>query len=289
MSLRAILTTPQESPSETTLAFAFNYQYLEPFKALLRSLIRCNTLLDCPIAIYSDDRRVFDDPMVQLVVDKVRLIDGEEKTTLYDMARDTVKRPERGDWNRGTFLKWAVFEPQQTEQLLFLDVDMIVLAPLEGLLEMNRDAHILCAPQFQKGIHQDGDRVRSKAEIAQNITQLMSGDLWGAHKSRINSGMMLLRGPLITRKFRKEVFEYTSSKVTINEQSHLSRFFKERNYKRKMLPIKYNFQESYLHWLEPDAATEILKQISVLHYAGGNKPWEKNGGLRDSEKLWFQA
>ena len=58
-----------------------------------------------------------------------------------------------------------------------------------------------------------------------------------------------------------------------------------------MAPSAFNFQESYLRLTKGDVYNDILNDVSVLHYAGGAKPWSKDvDKIRDlaSIDIWYQ-
>lgn len=291
MSLRELarkrgIDLPETRPVKrtTTIAFALDAGYLEPFKVMIMSMIKSGTMLDCPISIYSDDDKVFLDPVIKDLVDKPRLIEGDLREKLYALARDNVKRPERSGWNRGTFLKWAVFEEQGTEQLLFLDVDMLCLKPLEPLLDTQAGETFLCCPQFQASIRKDDDRIRRSSEIFSTLEEMLEGRYRGAHKQRVNSGMMLLRGRFISSDFGKEIISFARERMALHEQGHLSDYFRN-SAERVMLPVSFNFQEGFLDRLSPDQIEEVVRRISILHFAGRVKPWTHKPSVNDRSSL----
>lgn len=289
MTLRALgdaFGIPVESvetlTKSTTLAFALDYGYIEQFKVFLFSFLEAKTCSDCPISIYTDDERVLNDPIVNIVADKIIYIDQDLRERLYEMARDNVKRPERGHWNRGTFLKWAVFDEQETEQLLFLDVDMLCTKPIESLLNADYDGSFICAPQFQRNINRqkDGTPVASDI-IAAKLRSLIRCDFDEMHKWRINSGMMLLRGRFISRSFRDEIFSFARGRIDLHEQAHLSEYFRESS-EIQMISSVYNFQESFLYTVQCEEAHDIAKRVHIMHYSGSLKPW--NRAIKISER-----
>jgi len=268
---------------DTSIALAFDANYAGLFRALVRSMVEQETLLDCPIIIYSADPEVFEDPLVAKIVDKRRLIDPAQQKILEKASRDTVKRPERATWNLGTFLKWAAFEKQETSQLLFLDVDMIFKKPAEELLSLRPDVKFLCAPQFQRSIMESEDP-------AAGMQKLIDGDMWGNHSWRVNSGMMLIRDDLLSDAFREELLlSAFSAPPRINEQSHMSVYFSENPGLHAMVSAKYNFQEGFVRHAPPEAQPPLTDQAVILHYAGGIKPWKtKKHELRPSQREWFR-
>lgn len=260
---------PPVDDSEVSLAFALDKGYVECFKVMLASMAKQGALCNSPIVIYSDDETLFDDPIIKLVSDKQVLLKGSKKDTIYSLARDNVKRPEKSDWNRGTFLKWCVFEPQVTRRLLFLDVDMLVLGSLEGLLNSSKDTPLVTCPQFQQSL-KEGD-------VQNQLLDMLRGDFDAKHKRRINSGVMLINEALLTDAFFDEITGYAGQRVAIHEQGHLSDYFGKKSDLFAMAPSKYNYQDSYLRLLKNEGYQEILDQVSVLHYAGGAKPWNDAG------------
>ena len=284
MTLRKFVGGNPGSDCKTSIAFAFDAGYAPYFRSLARSMIEHGTLIDCPIIIYTADPEVFDDPFVAQVVDKKRIIEPALAETLTIAARDTVRRPERAGWNLGTFLKWTVFEEQDTAQVLFLDVDMIFKAPIEPLLTYRRDKTFLCVPQFQKDIKELPDPEKG-------LQELIDGSMWGSHARRVNSGVMLIRGDLLSVAFRDELLAHAfNSKPAINEQGHMSSYFGSngRGSLRLMVSAKYNFQEGYLGSVDAEAQKRLADQAVILHYAGGAKPWEADRDkLRVSQAKWF--
>ncbi len=278
-------TTPS-----VTIAFALDKEYLEYFKVMLQSMAMRNTLPDCPIAVYSDDPDVFDDPVVRITADKLCLMSGEKKNLIYDLARNNVKRSERSKWNKGTFLKWSVFEPQETDRLLFLDVDMLCIGKLEPLLDLKLEAPFVCCPQFQKTIKENENGPFGSDVIAKSLRDMLDGEFQGRHTWRINSGMMLIGKPLLSHDFFQDLTEYAKTRVAFHEQEHLSNFFRDNPDLRIMVSSAYNFQEMYLDKVSAIDQNEILARVTVLHYAGGAKPWNINPAKMDrpSLSLWHK-
>jgi len=267
---KGLVDLPQKKPEEApsvTIAFALDKGYLECFKVMLYSMAYSKTLLDAPIAVYTDDAELLQDPLVQAVVDKPVLIDGERRAVIYDLAKNNVQRPERAQWNKGTFLKWCVFEEQDTEQLLFLDVDMLCLQPLEPLLSIDPSSKILTSPQFQSHLK------AAESDVHGNLKKMLAGDFDAKHSRRINSGVMTVRKELLSNAFFEEITRYAGNSMSLHEQGHMSDFFIENPGMLKMVPAKYNFQEHYLNALNCQEQDELTSEIAVLHYAGPNKPW----------------
>lgn len=273
--------------SSVALAFALNVDYLEPFKVFLTSLIIKKTMLDAPIIVYSDDARVLKDPVVKLVSDQCRMIDGKLRDRLYRLAKENVRRPERGGWNRGTFLKWSIFESHGVDKILFLDADMICLQKLEGFIQEDHVEEFVCCPQFQPSIKKSGDEELLSEEIHGNLIKLLDGEFFDRHSWRVNSGMMLVKGSLLSEAFRDELLEFAGSRIAIHEQGHLSDYFRNSD-NRKMVSVANNFQEIFLNRLLLDQAREVAGRIRILHFAGRTKPWGRDPRIddRSSFLIW---
>lgn len=297
-SLSQIIGSGPERPSDggddldTTLVFAFDASYLVPFKVMILSLHTAGTLLSCPVRIYTDDPSIRTDPMVAAVADEVIERGKADEAEFASLLETSLKRPEKRGWHRGTFLKWMVFEPQPTRRALFLDVDMLCLQPLEALLKMAGDADFAACPQFQNSIRKVDDRPRSSSEIGLALEKMAHGKFDGAHRTRINSGVMLVGPRLLTREFRSELVAASRERLDTNEQGLISQYFKAPGcpYRRRMLPATFNFQDSFLRLADSTTQINLLKDIHVLHYAGGAKPWTAEQGVvtARSFNLWHE-
>jgi lipopolysaccharide biosynthesis glycosyltransferase len=268
---------------DLTLAFALDSGYLECMKVMLVSMAKNGVLCDCPIAIYTDDEDLLEDPVIKLVADKKVLISGTKKEIIYSLAKNNVKRPEKLDWNRGTFLKWSVFEPQLTNRLLFLDVDVLVLDQLDHLLNMYPGKPLVTSPQFQQSL--------KEGSVSGNLHNMLNGQFDSKHIKRINSGMMLVNSDFLSNDFFSEITSFAGASMAIHEQGHLSNYFSKKSNLLGMAPSTYNFQDSYLRLLTGETYKNILNDIAVLHYAGGDKPWKsENEALLSyaSIALWHE-
>tara|TARA_Y100001956_G_scaffold78101_1_gene89372 strand:+ start:8798 stop:9715 length:918 start_codon:yes stop_codon:yes gene_type:complete len=269
--------------SNITIAFALDSGYADCLKVMLASMAHNGILCRNPIVIYTDDPKLSEDPIVKIVADKISVLSGKKKELLYMLAKDNVQRPERADWNRGTFLKWSVFEPQETTKLLFLDVDMLVLNSLSGLLTAFTDKPLVTCPQFQQTI-------KSENTDAQ-LTNLLNGNFDNKHKRRINSGVMLVSEDYLSDTFFADITQYASERVSIHEQGLMSEYFYNKSECLGMAPSAFNYQDSYLRLASEETYKEILNNISILHYAGAVKPWSNSSSSVShmrSIQLWHE-
>lgn len=276
----------------TAIAFAIDRDYLEPFRVMVYSMVRARTMLDAPVYIYSDDPAVFEDEIVARIADRTILIQGEDLRELEEVAEHHIRRAERAKWNRGTCLKWAVFDDAPVDQILFLDVDMLVLRPLEGFLSLHPRAAIVCCEQFQRQKLAGEDVRLPRDEVVRGLEQLI--DRESPHGGRINSGVMLVRKPLLSRQARAAIIAFARTRTEVNEQGILTYFFRRdplgKSLRSVMASSAYNFQENYFDLIDELDALRLMRRIRVLHYAGSQKPWEARESKlgRLTLQLWFR-
>lgn len=281
------------SAPSTALVFAFDKGYVMPFKVMIYSMLRNGILCDSPVVIMSDDANIMEDEVVRCVTDEFHLIDGRLKDQLYTLARENIGRPDRHQWNKGTCLKWAVFRDCAYDNALFLDVDMLCLGDLRPLLERAPDADLVASPQFQRTMVAGADGPASPQEVAQRLRGMLDESA-KPYMGRLNSGVMHVRKKLLSDAFRNELLAYASQRTQINEQSHLTHFFKnekiKKKYKIRLVSSAYNFHESYLKQIDRIDAQDIAKFIKILHYPGSPKPWdtEIDSNIRMTTLLWWQ-
>ncbi len=292
---RAGLLPPSPAPAvvpdapATALAFALDAGYGPALKVMLASLARAGTVTGLPIHLHSSDPALLDDPFVRAATDRFFHLTGPLAEELERLAAERVRRPERGAWNRGTFLKWAVFQPVDVDQVLFLDADMIALAVLEPLLGRAPSASLVGAPQFPRSLARDGSEPIAPDVLANRLVALMTGA--APQPTRLNSGVMLVRKPLLDDAFRRDLIAHAGRVVCVNEQSHLTAFFAEHPGTLALVEPAWNFHESYLKRLPPEAASRILGEVRILHYAGAQKPWlePERPARRRSMALWRET
>ena len=282
-------TQPAAAAPSTALAFAFDAGYRLPFKVMLASLAKAGTLTDLPIFVYSTDRTLLDDPFVRAATDRFFLVTGGFAEELERLAVERVRRPERADWNRGTFLKWAVFQPAGVDQVLFLDADMIALGPVEPLLVRAPDAQLVGGPQFPRSLARDDTGPVPAAILADRLEGLVTGT--APLPGRLNSGVMVVRRPLLEDDVRRALVDHAARKILVNEQSHLTSFFARRPGSLALIESAWNFHESYLKRLPQPAADGILAHVRILHYPGAQKPWLDldRPARRRSMALWRET
>ncbi len=277
------------SEKQRALVFILDSGYVWPMKVLWHTLIRSGALIDLPIIIATEDAALFQDPVVDVAADVKFLIDRTTIAILDDAAANAKKREGKHAWTRATFLKWSVFRDWGFDELLFLDCDMITVGSLSPIFSEAGD--LIGCPQFQKTVLQNPDgRRRDPTEILQHMTRFVH-DLKGSPLS-LNSGVMLLRKGVLSEAFLKEIVAFTTSVACINEQQYITRFMRSKpNSGLRLISPIYNFQESFLSRLDVAAQIRFLRDIRVLHFAGGNKPWNQPVSQKTSigQLVWWRT
>ncbi len=131
------------------------------------------------------------------------LIEGELRDHLYNLAAHNVGRPERATWNRGTCLKWAVFDDYDVEQVLSRRRHA-VFGPLERC-SMFPDFDMVACPQFQRALFED--RQPASRDLLLERLNGMITEQSKRFMGRVNSGVMLIRKPLLSPSFREELLK----------------------------------------------------------------------------------
>jgi lipopolysaccharide biosynthesis glycosyltransferase len=280
----------EDSPTENVgLFFAFDSGYLTPFRVMLYSMARAGTFFDVPVFVATDDPAVAQDAFVQAVADRIILLDESEMSVLIGLSRTALKRQEKAQWHRGTFLKWSVFDDYPVDRMLFLDVDMLCLRPFQDVLQYTGEEHLIGCPQFHQTLSKvepEGYPAPQKLKV---VRQLMKGQIFRQHQ-RLNSGVMLIGKKYLSRSFRNELIEFCADKSAANEQSLLTQYFRDAQGSLRLVSSRYNFHESVLGRLDPVDAFSVLRDIAILHYPGSPKPWKIKASMENrlTTLLWYK-
>ncbi|WP_147105096.1 glycosyltransferase [Nesterenkonia populi] len=281
---------PKIRSEDVTIAFAFDAGYLPLFQVAAYSLAQSKNFLDSEVVIYTDDPVVADDPMVKITADRISMLEGERRERLYGLAENSIHREDRAQWNKGTFLKWMMFEEQNNPTAVFLDVDMIFLRSFDEKLLQAATADFNAAPQFMYRLLKDeaGEHLplSRKWEV---MNAALAADYSGRLATNVNSGLMVIREPMLSRAFFDEITAFASQSRRTNEQSHFTAYFKKHPERLKMISYAFNHQDEYIGALRDwEAMKELMEKISVIHYAGKPKPWHRrlSDVPRPTSSLW---
>ncbi len=289
---------------DCTLVFGIRGNYVPFFKTMCYSMLQAETMLDCPLAIVTDDPAVRDDPFCQRVADRIEMLDETVTGALSELqgmlkGRSNFKRDETRDeaeWAGGTFLKWAAFRDWGTKTALFLDADMVVLGDLSGLCAQAADDGCLFAPQFPARIYRKADETRqAEPDIRANLWRMLEHGALATETRRfsINSGVMLIGRDLLSDGFLPEAVAVARDlgQTFRHEQAMLNAVLDAHPRWRKV-PIggRWNFHEEFLNSMPIGEQIDLLAQIVVLHYAGPIKPWGRPIGpdRRLGQMIWWR-
>lgn len=169
--------------------------------------------------------------------------------------------------------------PSEVQKVIYLDCDLLVLADVAELWQLDIGAAPLAAT-VDFGILVSA---RKRAEKTSSFG-------WQPADSYFNSGVLILNlAKWREYGYAKKVLELVATKkYRHHDQDALNDIFKGQWYK---LPLRWNVippvfnmtlrvvvRDEFRH-----AAVEALKNIAIIHYAGGYKPWEyqKYEGFND--------
>lgn len=260
--------------SSRALIFLIDRGYLNLLQVFCHSLAKLGTFNQLPIIIVSEDADVLQDSFVTLIADQRFHLDSALVKRLEDTAARAYKRPGKEAWNRATFFKWSVFRDWGVDEALFLDCDMLPINDPSDIFSLSR-ADLVGAPQFQSELYKNKDDkrlpLREITRRTMNFVRLEPGS-----KISLNSGVMLMRRPVLSERFRDELIRYTQSTKAVNEQQFIAKFMaEERPGRLQYVSPIYNFQASFLVRLSLHTQLHLLSDIRIIHYAGRDKPWSR--------------
>lgn len=155
--------------------------------------------------------------------------------------------------------------PEYADRALYLDPDMIILAPLDALYGMNMGHSLFAAARSINKVSETTFKVRLKMPHASGY---------------FNSGLLLMNLAALRREQNPdEVLRYIDAhrrRLVLPDQDALNALY----YDRTVLldPLRYNFDTRYYSLLHTASAGQISlenmpAQTCVIHYCGKQKPW----------------
>lgn len=155
--------------------------------------------------------------------------------------------------------------PQTLDRALYLDSDMIVLAPLDALYNMEMGDALFAA-------------ARSINRLSNAFSKARLGMPWRA--GYFNSGVLLMNLAALRREQDPDAdmrYVYAHrSRLLLPDQDALNALYHDRTV--LLDPLRYNFDARYYAVLHAATAGRISLErmpeaTSVVHYCGKNKPW----------------
>ncbi|NQY09156.1 MAG: hypothetical protein HRT71_06525 [Flavobacteriales bacterium] len=186
-------------------------------------------------------------------------------------------------WKR--FLSVEIFGMEQYDSVLYVDSDILCLGSLDRLWQMSGDL-VACPDGTQ-------NMVRDKSTFIKTSASKTTDPFF---ESGFNSGMMLVRQPILQRHTYKELLDkitpqfYQQVRTGHADQYLLNHFF-ESNV--RLAPEKYNYIGGWRNKNANETDSAIL-----LHYPRYPKPWQTRNLLKRrlkgekmpmSWRLWHRA
>ena len=268
--------TRVDHKGKRALAFVFDASFLRAFKVLAYTLVATRSCLDLPVFVFTQDRKVYDDPVVAAVADRRIFITEKDISQFENISREKVRREKQLSWiPKYTFLKWLVFDDHDVDDLLFIDADIVTLSPCDEIFDDAAGTDMAIAPRFLPSLYSaDGARLPPE-EVADRYRALLSADFPADHIN-INSGVMVLSGRCLSASFRQQLLKTTEAHALVNEQSYITAMLQnETDLSWRMISSKYNFNAGMLDRVRLHEQIKLLSEIVFLHYPGKIKPWSR--------------
>lgn len=282
-------TTRVEHTRRRALAFVLDESFLRAFKVLLYSLVATRSVLDLPVLVYTQDRKVYDDPVVKAVADRRVFITDDDIAQFGTVSRENVRKDKQLSWiAKYTFLKWMIFDDHDVDDLLFIDADIVALTPCDTIFDDAAGVDMGIAPRFLDTLSVKDGKPRPPEDVLQNFQAMIDGNFPKDH-IRINSGVMVLSGTCLTKGFRQKLLDMTRARDFTNEQSYVSEVLEtDPDVTWRMLSSKYNFNARELKRATTPDQLSLLSQTVFLHYVGKIKPWTRpvRNNSKTTKMIW---
>ena len=275
----------QSKGEGSAVAFVLDQKFLVAFKVLLFSLAKTGSLSDLPIFVFTQDPVVQQDRIVKAVADKIVFLSDEDIAQFKVISSRRIPDQYKLDWiPKYTFLKWSLFDDYDIESLLFIDADIVCLNFVDDIFDVMTSAGLIGCPRFMETLfNNEHGKKLPRETIFKNLVNMVRGDFDHRH-IRLNSGVLLLQGNVLSRAFRTDLLQFAAAKEYVNEQSYFTAFLKSNEkYAMSFVASKYNYGAGALAHLPVSDQLKIMNEIVFLHFPGPKKPWI--GAIDDDSRL----
>lgn len=238
--------------------------YIQPLTVMLKSLLTADRKNTFDVYVMNSALEDEDFDHIESTVNCPRLILHDIKTdsSLLADAPVTDRYPKEMYYR----IFAARFLPEHIDRILYLDPDLIVLKPLEGLYTMDMGDNFFAAASHVGSILTKVNSIRLNTDD---------------DNPYINSGVMLMN----IAQLRKEqdfsrVFGYIEkyrNLLILPDQDVISAVYGDRII--PLDPLVYNMTERAL--LLPESIGRdinlgwVAKNTAIIHFLGRNKPWKE--------------
>ena len=238
--------------------------YVEVLAVMLKSLLMADRRNSFTVYVMNSTLTAGDFKYLKerLPAERIKLVDIKTDDSLLAAAPVTDRYPREMYYR----IFAAAFLPPEVDRVLYLDPDLVVLKPLDGLY--NTD---LGEMYFAAASH-----VGSLLTKVNNL-RLKTGD----DSPYINSGVMLMNISLLrAQQDWGRVLEYIRrhrSMLVLPDQDVISGMYGDRI--MEIDPLVYNMTDRLL--MHPDTADRgvdmawVARNTAIIHFCGRNKPWKE--------------
>ncbi|MBQ2753469.1 MAG: glycosyltransferase family 8 protein [Firmicutes bacterium] len=161
--------------------------------------------------------------------------------------------------------------PDNLDRILYLDVDLVVINPLNELYETDFEGNYFVATSNIKKVLTKVNQLRLGIDAQKDVTYT-------------NTGVLLYNLPVLRKKVKLEdIRDYTNNKgrvFILPDQDILTALYGDRV--KRVDNLIYNLNDRTIAFNNADPRKEkinldwVRKNAVIIHYFGKNKPWKDN-------------
>ena len=260
------------------VATALNKKYLLYTGVMLYSLCVNNKVPLRIFLLHSD----LEEQDIQYLKEALKEFDVKIIALKVDKAQFNERLPVNLLWSLEAYYRLLLLDilPEDVDRLLYLDVDTIVNKSLEELYTIDFAGKEMIVTEDQCG-EEDLSRFVGKR-------QEMLGPLFEQGHKYFCSGILLMNIAEMRKKYNfktyVQVIEAWEYQMEAPDQDILNYVhWQNIGYAD---PKKYDLMV-YIAYARGYTYERVKQEVSIVHYAGGKKPWNANAYSFEIEQLWW--